>query len=165
MKKLLFIAICFITSISFAQTSPDTLTVAKVVEIPINTEGLEKSFTDILKPYLEKTLTGLEKGAEYAVEEIPIILQQYVMYEAVISWFLSITGLLFILIPIIFIARTFREKSNFDWNEESHAMPTIIISIFLFIAGMIMFCCNIETAILATWFPKLFIVKEFLNYM
>jgi hypothetical protein len=152
MKKLLFIALLFIGSIS-------------------NAQEISKSFEDILKPYLERTLEGIEKGVEYASEEIPIVLEQYVMYEAITSWIYVIFGVLLIVVFSTYLNKTWKNKNSWFYEKSTYNEPDKFAgTMFTGLGGALTLGCslglilkNIGTAIMATWFPKLFLVKEFIN--
>lgn len=170
MKKLLLILLLFVSFTSVAQES--------------------KSFEETLTPYVEKILQGLEKGVEFAQEEIPIILKQYVMYEAVMSWFLVLVGVFLIFgLPIISrknatvkevtkemeeqltSGERYKKLKNNKYLKTGRYDITIgqifydVFPYFSILVGVIIFFSTIHKAILTTFFPKLFLVKEFLNYI
>lgn len=170
MKKLLLILLLFVSFTSVAQES--------------------KSFEETLTPYVEKILQGLEKGVEFAQEEIPIVLKQYVMYEAVMSWFLVLVGV-FLMFGLPTISRknatvkdvtkemegdlpageSYRKVKNNKYLRTGRHTTTPdeffhdVFPYFSIIVGVIIFFSAIHKAVLTTFFPKLFLVKEFLNHI
>lgn len=148
MKKILFIALLLIGSIGNAQ------------ELQVETQ----SFQDVLKPYLERTLEGIEKGVEYASEEIPVVLEQYVLYEAITNWITVLSGFILIIGSWKF-AIWWSRTDDFDWEKGEYAIPIVVQGIIFNIWGIVNIICYFYDAILTTFFPKLFLVKEFLNYM
>lgn len=117
-----------------------------------------KTFEETLTPYVEKVLQGLEKGIDYAQEEIPVVLYQYVTYEAVTSWMFVILGIA--LIYPIHVATKKAYKNDPEWDT-----PIVFLAYLCYMFPLLFISFNIMTAIQATFFPKLFLVKEFLNYI
>lgn len=156
-----------------------TITVSQAQEV--------KTFEEALAPYVEKVMKGVEKGVVFTKEQTPIVLKQYIIYEAVFSWSLVVSGLflLFGLTRILIKYATVKEiplkdievdedykykrlsngrylrvaRSDYSLEETIYYVLTPITAI----VGMIMFSLSIETAIQSTFFPKLFLVKEFLG--
>ena len=146
MKKLLLILLLFVSFTSIGQES--------------------KSFEETLTPYVEKILNGIEQGVEFAQEEIPIVLKQYVMYEAVYSWFLILISFIILFISLK-AGNILNDKiEKLDYDEEG---GYVVLQVLSYLGGpiifLIMFFKNVSTAIQATFFPKLFLVKEFLNHI
>lgn len=147
MKKVLLILLLLVSFTSVAQES--------------------KSFEETLTPYVEKILNGIEQGVEFAQEEIPIVLQQYVMYEAVFSWLLILISfiILFISLKIGNILNNKAKKENFYGEKEKYVVGRVFSYVGGIFTFLLLFFVNISTAIQATFFPKLFLVKEFLNHI
>lgn len=124
-----------------------------------------KSFEEILKPYVERTLEGLEKGVEYASQEVPIVLKQYVLYEAVSSWLIVLVSLIILIWFWVYTIKKWKDEES--WFYGKYDNPGIGFTIFggilitLITAMLISF--NIGVAIKATFFPKLFLVEKFIE--
>ena len=142
MKTIITIIILFFTTISFGQDANNTT----------------QSFESVLLPYVEKTLKGLEKGVEYASEEIPIVLEQYILYTAVTSWLYVLLGII-VFIAGIKLGLHFWKK-DWDGGEMPASVFTIILSV---IGGFSLFFNYIEIAIKSSFFPKLFLVEKFIQ--
>ena len=170
MKKLLLLLLLFVSFTSIGQET--------------------KSFEETLTPYVEKILSGIEKGVEFAQDEIPIVVKQYLMYEAVYSWSLVLIGLILLFVlPIIFRKSTVIDEITEELDEqlrydEKYKKLTnnkylrvrnsdlsgaevlyYVLPGFSIFVGLMVFFWNIWTAVLITFFPKLFLVKEFLNHI
>lgn len=146
MKTIITIIILFFTtiSISFGQ----------------DTNNTTRSFESVLLPYVEKTLKGLEKGVEYASEEIPIVLEQYILYTAVTSWLYVLLGIIVFIVGIKLGLHFW--KKDWDGEEKPAAIFTMIIGV---IGGIALFFTSIAIAIKSTFFPKLFLVEKFIQLM
>lgn len=147
MKKVLLVLLLFVSFTSVAQES--------------------KSFEETLTPYVENILSGIEQGVEFAQEEIPIVLQQYVVYEAVYSWLLILTGfiILFICFKVGNKLNNKIKKLGYGEIEEGDVIGMIFSYLGGIVTFLLLFFINISTAIQATFFSKLFLVKEFLNHI
>ena len=69
-----------------------------------NKETLEST----LQPYVEKLLKGLEEGVNFAQENIPEVLEQYILFEAVNSWVYFILFAM-VLPAVVFLISKFLE--------------------------------------------------------
>ena len=143
-----------------------------LISFSINAQETQsQSFEEVLKPYLERTLDSIEKGVQYASEEIPVVIQQYVIYEAVISW---LVVLFLITCMFIFYKYCIKQWRNDDsWfymgYDKTDKFPGIMFTIMgglcLYIPCIIHLFIYTQRAILTTFFPKLFLVKEFINIL
>lgn len=129
------------------------------------TEANNKSFEEILKPYVERTLEGLEKGVEYASQEVPIVLKQYVLYEAVSSWLIVLVSLIILIWFWVYTIKKWKDEES--WFYGKYDNPGIHITV---VGGIVVttltigvIFSNIDTAIKATFFPKLFLVEKFIE--
>ncbi len=162
MKKIILVFAMLIGSLSFAQESSTTEEVST-----------KDQLIETLKPYVEKLLQGIEKGAEMASQEIPEIIMQFVIYSAVSSWLWVILGLVFIIfnrrirraivkLPMGEPSDTICERVEDSWGSDAQIVY-MISKIVFYIAGLIMFFNNIGIAIKATFLPKLFLVEKFIE--
>ena len=140
MKKLITIMMLLFTITSFSQETNEV-----------------KTFEETITPYINKVLKGIEQGVEMASEEIPIILKQYIMYEAVTSWLLISLSIILAFIVYKFGMKAYKEQ----WDNCSG--PAIFIWTIGGIIAPIPFFMNIGTAIKASFFLKLFLLQEFIN--
>lgn len=114
----------------------------------------KESLEQTLQPYVEKLLQGIEKGVEFAGENIPDILRQYVLFEAVQAWIIVIFCGLILPYTLYSIS-----KRIVKLNDDSFHYIYNVFSVFF----MIPVTFNISTAIKATFFSKLFLVETFLK--
>ena len=115
-----------------------------------------KTIENTLQPYVEKLLGGLEKGVDLATEHIPDVIMQYVVFEAIIAW-LWILGALFFLYKT---PRWIKRAAEVDPNWDT---PLSAVAYLGYGVSGLMFMNNIGTAIKATFFPKLFLISEFIK--
>lgn len=115
-----------------------------------------KTIENTLQPYVEKLLEGLEKGVDLASEHIPDVIMQYVVFEAIIAWLWILGALFFLYKTPKWIKRARELDPNWD-------TPLIAFSYLGYGVSGLMFMLNIGTAIKATFFPKLFLISEFIK--
>ena len=177
MKKLFLLVALLLSGLTFAQE--------EVKEKAVTT------FNDIVKEWVQKALPAIESGAEFVIEETPIVIRQYLMFEAVYYGLIVLLGLLF-LNPIRKILcnlvlkksdtdpKTDREKSHIvylevspkkwlrtDGDADDHVtfeqVAHTILKIGSYIAGSVIILVNIITFIKAAFFPKLYLVEKFIE--
>lgn len=158
----------------------------------------KKSFEETITPYLEKVLDFTEKGAQFVIEETPLVIKQYLYYNAIVYWLACLFGL-FIMFPLAKYIQSFTlideeernkaikyTKENESWkadiisykrkrknkylktniasySEEQMSYSGIDISFKVIGALVIIF--TIANAIKVTFFPKLYLVQEFMHFM
>lgn len=118
-------------------------------------EETEKSFEEVAVPYLEDLLETLKSGATMAQEELPELIEQYIVFHAVIAWIAITAGVIVFLTGFIAFKKIKEEFDPARW----------FAAIVLFISGGALVINNLLIAIKATFFPKLFIVEEFIKLL
>ncbi len=117
-----------------------------------------KKIEDVLNNYGEKYLNGL--GDITSDSEIPNILQQYIMYEAIWAW------VWFAVISIGLPLLTHKLISNIS-NEISKkdTLDGLLVKIFnlSYVLMILIGLKHLSIAIKATFLPNLFIIQEYLN--
>lgn len=151
MKKIILIVILALTSLAgFGQDSVSS----------VNKE--EKSFESIIKDYVTDAVdfakTEGSKAYELAKKEIPDVVRQWLLFEGITSWFLIIISIAISVISIKLGIKSIKQ----DWQKDGGFIATWII-ILPNIISIILFFSNIFTAIKVTFFPKLYLVQEFIN--
>lgn len=153
------------------------------------TTAPEPSFEQIIKPYVQKALDVVETGAQFVMDETPIVIQQYVMFEATRLWAIVLLGFLFITLIRYWATGQVLTKSSAnkkpegtksyhdyiykgfgrwlkvdtDKNDYSlHQVWYYILNYSSIIAGSIIIIANIISAIKVTFFPKLYLVEKFI---
>lgn len=116
------------------------------------------TFEETIQPYVEKLLQATETGVEWVSKEIPEVIHQYVLYEAIIAWSLIILGLITIPIGMRLVKVATKHYPNWD-------TPAIFFAYLFYLIPLLLIFLNISRAILTTFFPKLFLVMEFMNYI
>ena len=144
-KKLTLLLVLFITSLSYSQEKTE----------PIPT------IQETLQPYVENLLQNIQSGVEIASKEIPEVLIEYIMFYAVKAWILIILSFILLYITI----KSFKYFANKFKNDYSTEGLEYAIALLPLIISSILFFTQIFTAIKATFFPKLFLIEEFLKFI
>lgn len=113
---------------------------------------------EILNQYLLKMLEAVEKGAELAANEIPSILTEYVMYNAVYYWILTF-------ISILAGTYTYRAavKAARIIKEDKDPSFQIASGFFSGAFSLIVFFSSVFDAVQATFFPRVFLLEKALH--
>lgn len=174
MKKLVLVFMMLLTTVTFAQEE-------KVVE---------KSLEQTIKPYVEDLLEAVESGVKWGAQEIPIVIQQYLMFEAVYYGLIVLLGFLFLTRLRVVLCKLVLKKSTekpdtsnlksyidfkeiipgywlrYDSDKDDQFTIEQVAYPFLkfgsFIAGGIIVITNITTFIKVAFFPKLYLVEKFI---
>lgn len=177
MKKLISI---IIIAMSFTVTAQDTT--ATVYD---QIKEAAKTFEEAVAPYVQKLMQGVETGVDFAVRETPIVIQQFLVYKAIFYWTWVLISLTMIIgswrirARIIETAKalfertaigeelTELEQGNLRWRRDmklsdSKEIGTTLFAVVSLVATLIFFI-NIFSAIRVTFFPKLYLVQEFIN--
>ena len=178
MKKLLIIFI--LTLCTFSVSAQD------VVKEPSTVE-------ETIMPYVQKILKAAEQGANFVVEETPLVVQQYVGFYSAQSLFFILMGILLIvrgrgLAAMLTAVKSKEEPSSesqksyigykkvskdrwlrFDKdNDDSVTGEQVFFGIIQWVSGIVgivLFFSYIMTFVKATFFPKLFIVERFIELL
>jgi hypothetical protein len=178
MKQVFLTLIFFITTLGYSQETQTT------TQVPQSVETLE----EVLTPYVKKLLNAAEQGVEFIADETPLVVQQYLLFEASISWLWVFLGILFITFIKSWLSKQFLVKSDEkpqtskgyheffnmgnnmwlkrDTDSADYSVVEIWYSISKYssiLIGFIIILCNITTAIKVTFFPKLFLVEKFIT--
>tara|TARA_R110000772_G_C13310268_1_gene440062 strand:+ start:11452 stop:11979 length:528 start_codon:yes stop_codon:yes gene_type:complete len=145
------------------------------------------SIEEVLLPYVTKILKAAETGATFIADETPIVLTQYILFNAFVFWIWSGIGILLIVFykqlgQRLFCVKSetkpesvqsFREYVYLGRNKwlNSHTKGDISGEQAGYIVfkwgsvtlGLILFFVFIFDAVKATFFPKLFLVEKFLE--
>lgn len=177
MKKLITFLIIAMALGATAQDS--TATVYDQVKESATT------FEEAVAPYVQKLMRGVETGVDFAVRETPIVIQQYLAYEAIFYW-------TWVLVSISMVIGSWRLRGSIIKTAKKTAENTVISTelseweqghlgdkrdreleaskwgALVFFRGVsviatIIFFINIFSAIKVTFFPKLYLVQEFIN--
>lgn len=112
-----------------------------------------QSFEEITKPYVEKLLEGIEQGVEFGIQEIPLVLKEYLVFESIKYGIIILAGVL--LIPIGFY---YNKKWYDKWETPKTLGGPLVICL-----GIIIISANLLYFIKVTFFPKLYIVEKFID--
>lgn len=151
MKKVILIVILVLTSlVGFGQDSVSS----------VNKE--EKSFESIIKDYVTDAVdfakTEGSKAYELAKKEIPDVVRQWLLFESIASWFLIIISVVISVVSVKLGIKSIKQ----DWQEDGAFIAVWVILLPNIGSGVIFFS-NIFIAIKVTFFPKLYLVQEFIN--
>lgn len=145
MKKLLLLAMLLISSITFSQSED-------------NGVKPEQSFEQILKPYVEKTLNRLDNGVDMVIDEVPSLLQDYVIYKSIAHWLSIIMSIILFIVVIRILKYLYKQ----DWDGSEIGLM-IVGGITGISTSLGIFFCNIYPAIQSTFFPKLYLIEQFIR--
>src|SRR5690554_6847558 len=177
MKKLITFLIIAMALGATAQDS--TATVYEQVKEAATT------FEEAVAPYVQKLMQGVETGVDFAVRETPIVIQQYLVYEAIFYWTWILVSISMVIGSwrlggsIIKSAKKTAENTVIstevsEWEQEhlrekrdreletSKGGALTLVVVVSIIASAIFFF-SIFSAIKVTFFPKLYLVQEFIN--
>lgn len=111
--------------------------------------ALEQAVADLLL----KVTSAAEAAGRFAVEQLPDVAQQYVLYVAIKSWVWFGAGVFLLALAVWLCKKAWRDL---DADEA----PFLLISSPLsFLIGSIIVGANIGDAILATWAPKILLIQ------
>ena len=95
-----------------------------------------------------KATQAAEAAGKFAVEQLPDVAHQYVLYVAVISWAMVILGILLFLL-LFFLEKFYDVKGD----------NLFFLSIFTTSIGLCLVGFNISNAIMATVAPKVLLIQ------
>ena len=155
---------------------------------PLIKKGAE-SFEEAITPYVEKVLSGVEDGVDFAKGEVPVIIKQYLVFESVTHGLVLLSGIL-LLFSIPFLRRRFmyteeqineKRKSENDYyiyytilsngkyfrrgkngNMSIEEGMTFILGSASTIVGIVFIVLNLFDFIKVTFMPKLYLVEKFI---
>lgn len=114
---------------------------------------LEKAVAELLT----KAISAAEAAGKFAVDQLPDIAQQYVLYVGIMSSVWTVVGLLLFGSPF-FLFHSFK-KWNDGGVDENVVIPTIFIGGGLSIVGMICVVSNFDKMIMAFFAPKILLIQ------
>ena len=114
---------------------------------------LEKAVAELLT----KAISAAEAAGKFAVDQLPDIAQQFVLYVGIISSVWTVVGLLFFVSPL-FLFHCFK-KWNRGEVDENVVVPTVFIGGVLSIVGMVCIMSNFGKMILAFFAPKILLIQ------
>lgn len=124
----------------------------------------KESLEDIVRPYVKKLLEGAEQGVSWATQEIPAVVQQYIVFTSVTKGFYVSISIFLLVFTYKIVSRMCGGAKSFD---EAYDNGTDVLYIFAngigHIAGIIVLLSNVSTFIKVTFFPKLFLVEKFIE--
>jgi|SRR5690554_3300559 len=177
MKKLITLLIIAMALGATAQDS--TATVYDQVKESATT------FEEAVAPYVQKLMRGVETGVDFAVRETPIVIRQYLVYEAIFHWTWILISVSMVIggwslmkstinsAKEIFENTVISEKLS-EWDQghlrdkrdrelESSKWGALVFFGVVSVIAFVIFSLNIFSAIKVTFFPKLYLVQEFIN--
>lgn len=111
---------------------------------------LQKAVADLIL----KATQAAEAAGKFAVEQLPDVAQQYVLYVAVTSWLWVAVGLAIMSAPIWM----WRATKSFRHSDDRWA-ATIGSGFIGALIGGLFISSNLSTAIMATVAPKVLLIK------
>jgi hypothetical protein len=183
MKKVFLVLVLLFGLQSFAQESKVDEVVDKVEAVKA---AIPDGFTGAIKPYVLRLLENVDNGVDFIITETPIVIRQYLYFEATRLWLIVFLGLgLITFIRISIESLTLKYsigkpegkyysigKSLFNkkhkWLREGYdATPEEVfyyfIKYFSLIFGVVLILVNTLDAIKVSFFPKLYLVEQFID--
>jgi len=151
-----------------------------------NQQSQNSKFEDLMIQYVGELAEGIKSGTDMLVTEAPIVIQQYLMFEAVRAWFQVGIAIIVFILGFIIIPRTVTEKVKPEkesygpsyrktlggrYLKDGSSAPTgeeiayYASKVLGPLIGIVMFFHNILDAVKVTFFPKLYLVETFINIM
>ena len=180
MKKVLVLLVMFVGLTSFSQEKE---IVEAVKESP--------TFMGVIQPYVVELLGSVETGVEFMVTEVPIVIKQYLYFEATRLWLMILLGISistlirgvvsnFLLIkseekPKGLTAKSYigykpmglnrwlKIDTDDDGSLTFEEVMYPLSKMLLILIGCAIILVNILDAIKVTFFPKLFLVEKFIH--
>ena len=194
MKKLLLVLALFVTSIGYTQDSEIAKEVTKQLELAKQTTTEVKAqlsgIEDVVKPYVKDFLEATKDGAKFLAKETPLVIQEYVVFEAVSLGLILLLGLMLIfgarpLINIFVLKKSvedprkdsesrcfYYEKKGADkWLRRDGDSGDVSVEEVLYwvvpalgwLSGTIVILVHITDFVKVAFFPKLFLVEKFIE--
>ncbi len=114
---------------------------------------LEKAVAELLT----KAISAAEAAGKFALDQLPDIAQQYVLYVGIMSSVWTVVGLLLIGSPF-FLFQCFK-KWNSGEVDENVVLPTLFLGSGFSIVGMFCAVANFDKMILAFFAPKILLIQ------
>lgn len=175
MKKVLLVLMMLATTLTFAQE---------------NTKKVEKTLEETIQPYVEKLLEAAENGVKWGTQEIPIVIQQYIMFEVVYYALLLVLGFGFLTFIRRILINLILKKSQEDpkiskekgyiyykqvrpgyWlrcdsdagDSTFEEVAYIFAKVLPLVVGFVLIVTNIVDFVKVAFFPKLYLVEKFIQ--
>lgn len=114
---------------------------------------LEKAVGEMLT----KAISAAEAAGKFAMEQLPDIAQQYVIYVGIISTAWTVIGLFLLFSPFI-LFHVFKKWNDGD-VDEGVVIPTLFIGGGFSIAGAACIVSNFDKMIMAFFAPKILLIQ------
>ena len=179
MKKLITFLIIAMALGATAQDS--TATIYEQVKESATT------FEEAVAPYVQKLMRGVETGVDFAVRETPIVIQQYLVYEAIFYWTWILVSISMVIggwkLRSITTKKATKLSENTvmsaelpEWEQtrikeklsrdiQEYEFEGLMLFILPTVVASAIFFFNIFSAVKVTFFPKLYLVQEFINLL
>lgn len=120
---------------------------------------------DQLKQYLKEFVETLKQGGEFAQEQLPLFVKEYLtwgFWEAIV---LSIVFLLFTIGGLVLGKYIYKKLKENDPFDEFGYVFGIVISCFASICAFIGMVTHIMTAIKITVAPRVYLIENLMNLL
>jgi hypothetical protein len=122
---------------------------------------------------LEKMTTAAEKAADFATDELPLFVQEYILFHMVLYWTLISLGLIGILQWFIFWPKIMaweragaRPETHSSYGKRGTSegfIPTLYCLLTIVPVGLLI-SINIKSALMVTFAPRVFLLTEFIKF-
>lgn len=119
---------------------------------------------------LSRIVGGVDKATDFMASELPLFVAEFLKFATIYHWsIVFMSGVLLIGIGCV-IYRIVRWDI---WGTHSYNFPTGIPSVMVGIGGTLiassifigLFLEHLTKAIMVTWAPRLYLIKEFLGWI
>ena len=171
MKKVLLLLALFIGTFGYTQEAQTT----------------KQTLENMIKPYVADFLDATKKGAEFVVDETPLVIKEYIVFESVSRAIVLFIGIYLMLLmkPILTRVLLVKSEKSPESDDDSHWVKWVekkpsrwlktdsdgdwafeqfvytVLPPISAIVGVIIFLSNIFAFVKVTFFPKLFLVEKF----
>jgi len=141
-----------------------------------------KTLEQTLKPLVEKAIKGFEQGADFVIDQAPLVIQEFYRWhiaEASLGLLLSIIG---ILSPYIAFRILSLKEKKAEWEElyskpyssnpyreilnryihKDHLIPIGAVGSMIVICGIVGFCIHIMDLVKILVAPRLYLIEYFI---
>ena len=119
------------------------------------------SLEELLRPLVEKAISGIEKGVDFTMEQAPLLVREFYNWHIAEAIFWLVLSVIVLSIPY-FMYKIYKKYDAFREDELMVFFP-IMASIISLVFGVIMFISNLLDLIKLIVAPRLYLIEYFLN--
>tara|TARA_R110002050_G_scaffold108009_2_gene218590 strand:+ start:353 stop:709 length:357 start_codon:yes stop_codon:yes gene_type:complete len=113
---------------------------------------------ELLRPLVEKAISGIEKGVDFAIEQAPLLVQEFYNWHIAETVIYLVISVILLSIPYVM----YRLDKKYDFSNEIILFP-VFVSLVSFLIGVIMFVAGLLDLVKLIVAPRLYLIEYFLN--